>query len=69
MPKTVNIPVSLLKKITLTIHVFHEVEDELEDFLLANDLDFIAKMRQSRKEHLAGETSSFEDLKKDICTK
>ncbi len=63
MPETVSIPLSLLKKISFAANTFHELEDELEDFLLANDPAFIAKMRQSRQEHLAGNTSTLEDLK------
>ncbi len=69
MSKTISIPVSLLKKISLAADTFHELEDELEDFLLGNDPDFIAKMRQSRQEHLTGDTTSLEDLKKDLCIK
>ena len=66
MPETVSIPVSLLKKISLAANTFHELEDELEDFLLSNDPDFIAKMHQSRQEHLAGDTTSLEDLKREL---
>ncbi len=69
MPETVAIPVSLLKKISLAANTFHELEDELEDFLLSNDPDFIAKMRQSRQEHLAGKTSPLSDLKRELCIK
>ncbi len=69
MPETVSIPVSLLKKISLAANTFHELEDELEDFLLSNDPDFIAKMRQSRQEHLTGNTSPLEDLKRELCIK
>ncbi len=69
MSKTISVPVSLLRKISLAANAFHELEDELEDFLLAHDPDFIAKMRQSRQEHLAGNTSSLEDLKQELCIK
>ncbi len=69
MPKTVSVPTSLLKKISTTFSTLHDLEDEIEDFLLANDPHFIAKMRQSRQEHLAGNTSSLKDLKKELCIK
>ncbi len=69
MSKTVSVPVYLLKKMSIAINAFHEFEDDLEDFLWANDPDFLAKMHRSRKDHLAGNTSSLEDVKRDLCIK
>jgi len=42
MEKTVNIPVSLFKKMSKATQAFQEFEDELEDFLLTSDPQFIA---------------------------
>ncbi len=67
MPKTIEVPVSLIKKLSKATHAFHELEDELEDFLLLSDPEFLAKMRRSRANHLAGKTRSIDELKKELC--
>lgn len=69
MPKTIEVPASLIKKISKATHAFHELEDELEDFLLLSDSEFLAKMRRSRKNHLAGKTRPLESLKQELCIK
>lgn len=69
MSKTIEIPVSLIKKLSKAAHAFHELEDELEDFLLLSDPEFLAKMHRSRKYHLAGKTRPFSKLKKELCIK
>ncbi|OHB89124.1 MAG: hypothetical protein A3D13_04255 [Planctomycetes bacterium RIFCSPHIGHO2_02_FULL_40_12] len=65
--KTIKIPVSLMKKLSKAAHAFHELEDELEDFLLLSDPEFLAKMRRSREYHLAGKTRPSSELKKELC--
>ena len=67
MQKTVEMPVSLISKISRAAKAFEEVEDELEDFLLSKDLKFLEKMRKAKKAHLAGKTRSLKDLKKELC--
>jgi hypothetical protein len=67
MPKTIEVPTSLIKKLSKATHAFHELEDELEDFLLLSDPEFLAKMRRSRADHLAGKTRSIDELKKELC--
>lgn len=69
MPKTIEVPASLIKKISKATHAFHELEDELEDFLLLSDSEFIEKMRRSRRDHLSGKTRPLENLKKELCIK
>lgn len=69
MPKTIEVPASLIKKISKATHAFHELEDELEDFLLLSDSEFLAKMRRSRRDHLASKTKPLENLKKELCIK
>jgi len=65
--KSIEILVSLMKKLSKAAHAFHEREDELEDFLLLSDPEFIAKMRRSREYHLAGKTRPFSELEKELC--
>lgn len=67
MPKVVEVPLSLIKKISKASRAFQELENELEDFFLLSDPEFLDKMRRSRSDHIAGKTKPFDDLKKDLC--
>lgn len=67
MAETVKVPVSLLKKLAEAARTFDELEDELEDYLLAKDSKLIARMRQARTEHLAGNVRPLSDLKAKHC--
>ena len=67
MPKTIEVPESLIKKINKASRAFQELEDELEDFLLLSDPEFLAKMRRARADHIAGKVRPIEALKKELC--
>jgi hypothetical protein len=67
MPKTIEVPESLIKKISKASRAFQELEDELEDFLLLSDPKFLAKIRRSRADHIAGRVRPLEALKKELC--
>lgn len=67
MLKTIAVPESLLKKLSKATRAFRELEDELEDFLLVSDPEFLAKMRSARASHLAGNARPLQDLKKELC--
>lgn len=67
MQKTIEMPVSLISKISRAAKVFEDLKDELEDFLLSNDPKFLEKMHKAKKSHLAGKTRSLKDLKKELC--
>ncbi len=67
MPKTIDVPVSLIEKISKAAKAFEEFEDEMEDFLLAKDPQFLKKMRRARKDHLAGKTKLLANIKKELC--
>lgn len=69
MPKTIEVPASLIKKLSKATRAFQEMEDELEDFLLLSDPVFLAKMHRSRTDHLSGKTRPLEELKKELCIK
>jgi len=58
----VKIPVDVLEK-------FYEAQEFLEDWLLANDKEFIRKMRRARKEDLSGQAVSWEQAKKQLGVK
>ena len=67
MADTVEVPVSLLRKLAEAARTFDELQDELEDYLLAKDSKFIARMRQARTEHLSGNVRPLSDLKAKHC--
>lgn len=67
MSKTVEVPISLIKKLSKATHAFKELEDKLEDFLLLSDPEFLAKILRSRADHLAGKTRPIDELKKELC--
>lgn len=57
--------------VTIPVTVFETAEskEELEDWLLANDREFIEKMRKVRKDDLAGKFISWEEVKKKLNIK
>jgi len=67
MPKTIEVPYSLVKKLTKATKAFAELEDELEDYFLSSDSEFIARMRRARAQHLRGDTKSLSELKSKQC--
>jgi hypothetical protein len=67
MAETMEIPVSLLRKLAEAARAFEELEDELEDYLLANDSELLDRMRQARAEHLSGNVRPLSDLKAEHC--
>ncbi|OFW54632.1 MAG: hypothetical protein A2146_08755 [Actinobacteria bacterium RBG_16_67_10] len=69
MSRTIAVPESLLKKLSRATRAFQQLEDEMEDFLLLSNPEFLAKMRSARASHLSGKTRPLRDLKKDLCIK
>jgi len=63
----ISVPESLLDKISKASKAFQALEDELEDYLLASDQNFIEKMRRSRKAHANGNVRPFSHLKREQC--
>ena len=68
MARTVEVPVSLLKAMARASEALGRLEDELEDYLLGQDREFIDRMREARAGHLAGDVVSLSELKADYCT-
>lgn len=65
--ETVTLPRSLVEKMLTAGESFAKFTDELEDFLLAQDAAFIAKMRAARASHVAGETQPLAKLERKIA--
>jgi len=67
MSRMISVPETLLKKISKASRAFQDLEDDLEDFLLVSDPDFLAKMRRSRKAHIESETRPFVRREEGHC--
>ncbi|MBU0698944.1 MAG: hypothetical protein ABIK98_14055 [Pseudomonadota bacterium] len=67
MSRMISVPETILKKMSKASRAFQDLEDDLEDFLLVSDPDFLEKMRRSKKAHFDNETRPFEVLKKELC--
>jgi len=57
------------ESITFPITVFEtaDTKEDLEDWLLSQNPQFIKKMRKARQEDLLGKGKSWESLKKELC--
>jgi len=57
------------ESITFPITVFEtaDTKEDLEDWLLSQNSQFIKKMRKARQEDLLGKGKSWESLKKELC--
>lgn len=55
--------------VSFPLSVFETADtiDDLEDWLLSKDPDFIKKMRKARREDIQGKGKSWESLKKELC--
>jgi len=67
MVKSVEVPLSLLRKVARAAEAFRQLEDDLEDYLLSKDPRFVAHMREARAAHLAGQVRPLSDLKQELC--
>ena len=67
MAKTIEVPVSLLRKMARAATAFGAFEDELEDFLLAQNDEAIGKLREARASHRAGQVRSLDEIKRELC--
>jgi len=57
--------------ITIPVEVFETAEskEEIEDWLLAHDPEFIKRMRKARESDLAGKGKTLEEIKRKLCIK
>lgn len=64
--KTVEVPKRVVDSMLEAYDKWEEFRDELEDFALASDPEFIKKMRKARREHVKGRTHSLAELKRKL---
>ncbi len=57
--------------VTFPLSVFEtaDTKEDLEDWLLSRDPEFIKKIRKARQEDLLGKGKSWESLKRELCIK
>ncbi|MBF0542445.1 MAG: hypothetical protein HQK91_13460 [Nitrospirae bacterium] len=57
--------------VSFPISIFEsaETKEELEDWLMCQDPEFIESLRKARQEHLRGEGTDWETIKKELCLK
>jgi hypothetical protein len=53
----------------LSVFETADTKEDLEDWLLAQNPEFIKKMRKARKDDLRGMGKDWETLKKELCLK
>jgi hypothetical protein len=60
-----------LKEVTFPLSVFEtaDTKEDLEDWLLSQDPEFIKKMRKARREDISGKGKSWGSLKRELCIK
>ena len=60
-----------LETVTFPLSIFEtaDTKEDLEDWLLSQNLEFIKKMRKARKDDLQGKGKDWEALKKELCMK
>ena len=59
------------KVVTFPLSIFEtaETKDDLENWLLMRNPDFIKRMRKARKDDVAGKGKDWKILKKELCIK
>lgn len=66
-----GIPKARGEKVIFPKSIFEtaETKEDLEDWLLAQNPNFIRRMRKARKQDLAGKGKNWQTLKKELCIK
>jgi hypothetical protein len=59
--ETVSFPLSVFETA--------DTKEDLEDWLLSQDSEFIKKIRKARQEDLLGKGKSWESFKRELCIK
>jgi hypothetical protein len=68
-----DMPLTKMKseEVTFPLSVFEtaDTKEDLEDWLLSQDPEFIRKMRKARREDILGKGKSWGSLKRELCIK
>lgn len=66
MADTVQVPGELFRKLVDATAAYNELHDALEDFLILHNPALLRRLRKARREHLSGQTRSWEEFKRDF---
>ena len=55
----ITLPIRVVEKVLTASEAFEALHEELEHYLIASQPALIKKLRQARREHLAGKTRPF----------
>jgi hypothetical protein len=68
-----DMPLTKMKteEVTFPLSVFEtaDTKEDLEDWLLSQNPEFIKKMRKARREDILGKGKSWGSLKRELCIK
>ena len=59
------------KTVTFPLAIFEtaDTKEDLEDWLISRNPDFIKRMRKARKDDVQGKGRDWESVKKELCIK
>jgi len=66
MGQTVEVPREILNKLLRASRIVEEIQDAMEDFLIAHNPALLRKLRRARREDLAGKTRPFEEFLQEV---
>jgi hypothetical protein len=73
MKRENDMPITKQKteKVTFPLSVFEtaDTKEDLEDWLLAQNAEFIKRMRKARQDDLQGKGKEWNSFKKELCIK
>lgn len=73
MKRENDMPITKYKteKVTFPLSVFEtaDTKQDLEDWLLAQNAEFIKRMRKARQDDLQGKGKEWKSFKKELCIK
>jgi hypothetical protein len=60
-----------MEKVTFPLSIFEtaDTKEDLEDWLLAQNAEFIKRMRKARQDDLQGKGKEWKSFKKELCIK
>lgn len=63
MSETIEVPVSLLERIADAREALAVLDEELEDYLIAQDPGLMRRLERARRQHERGELRPFAELR------
>ncbi len=66
MADTVQVPAELFQKLVRATEALGDLHEAFEDYLISTNPALLRKLRKARRQHLAGKTRPFEELKRTL---